>query len=65
MNGIEFLRALRADGRRQAARRGVLHHRERHRPHPARRSEPGADEYIMKPFDGDILDAKFAQVGLL
>jgi two-component system chemotaxis response regulator CheY len=25
----------------------------------------GADEYIMKPFDGDIIEAKFAQVGLL
>lgn len=24
----------------------------------------GADEYIMKPFDGDILLAKFAQAGL-
>ena len=24
----------------------------------------GADEYIMKPFDGDIIAAKFAQVGL-
>ena len=25
----------------------------------------GADEYIMKPFDGDILVAKFAEVGLV
>ena len=25
----------------------------------------GANEYIMKPFDSDILQAKFAQVGLL
>ena len=24
-----------------------------------------ADEYIMKPFDKDILEAKFSQVGLL
>ena len=24
----------------------------------------GADEYIMKPFDGDIIASKFAQVGL-
>lgn len=24
----------------------------------------GADEYIMKPFDGDIIAAKFAEVGL-
>ena len=25
----------------------------------------GADEYIMKPFDRDILESKFRQVGLL
>ncbi|MDP3745927.1 MAG: response regulator [Phenylobacterium sp.] len=25
----------------------------------------GADEYIMKPFDGDIIAAKFAEVGLV
>ena len=27
--------------------------------------EAGADEYIMKPFDRDILEAKFSQAGLL
>ena len=27
--------------------------------------DAGADEYIMKPFDGDIIEAKFAQAGLL
>ena len=26
--------------------------------------EAGADEYVMKPFDGDILSSKFADVGL-
>ena len=25
----------------------------------------GANEYIMKPFDGDIIQSKFAQVGLI
>jgi two-component system chemotaxis response regulator CheY len=25
----------------------------------------GASEYIMKPFDGEILEAKFSEVGLL
>ena len=25
----------------------------------------GADEYIMKPFDGEIIAAKFAEAGLL
>ena len=27
--------------------------------------DAGADEYIMKPFDGDIIAAKFAQAGLI
>jgi two-component system chemotaxis response regulator CheY len=27
--------------------------------------EEGADEYIMKPFDSDIVQSKFEQVGLL
>ncbi len=27
--------------------------------------EAGADEYIMKPFDREIIEAKFAQVGLV
>lgn len=27
--------------------------------------ESGANEYIMKPFDSEIIQAKFAQVGLL
>lgn len=27
--------------------------------------EAGADEYIMKPFDGEIVESKFYQTGLL
>lgn len=27
--------------------------------------DAGADEYIMKPFDGDIIEAKLSEVGLL
>ena len=27
--------------------------------------ECGANEYIMKPFDSEIIQAKFTQVGLL
>lgn len=27
--------------------------------------DAGADEYVMKPFDGDIIAAKFAEAGLL
>ena len=25
----------------------------------------GADEYMMKPFDGDILQSKFAEAGIV
>ena len=25
----------------------------------------GADEYVMKPFDGDIIESKFAETGLV
>jgi two-component system, chemotaxis family, chemotaxis protein CheY len=31
----------------------------------ARALHAGADEYIMKPFDRDIVEAKFQQVGLV
>jgi two-component system chemotaxis response regulator CheY len=33
--------------------------------HIARALNAGADEYIMKPFDKDIVAAKFQEVGLL
>src|SRR6201989_1083075 len=33
--------------------------------HTSRALAAGANEYIMKPFDKDIISAKFAEVGLL
>jgi two-component system, chemotaxis family, chemotaxis protein CheY len=33
--------------------------------HSARALHAGANEYIMKPFDKDIVTAKFQEVGLL
>ena len=33
--------------------------------HIAKAMRAGADEYIMKPFDRDIMEAKFQEVGLL
>jgi two-component system chemotaxis response regulator CheY len=33
--------------------------------HIARALHAGADEYIMKPFDKEIIAAKFQQVGLI
>ena len=34
-------------------------------PHIQAAIDAGADEYIMKPFDVEIIESKFAQVGLL
>jgi len=63
MNGIDFLRHLRQEpgGDRPTVvfctvESDVAHIREA--------LEAGADEYIMKPFDGDIIASKLAEVGL-
>ncbi len=64
MNGIEFLRALRqTDG--GAAPVVIFCTTENDVPHIREAIAAGANEYIMKPFDGDIIQSKFAQVGLL
>ena len=33
--------------------------------HISRAISAGADEYVMKPFDREIIEAKFQEVGLL
>jgi two-component system chemotaxis response regulator CheY len=64
MNGIEFLRQLRRiDGGAQPV--VVFCTTENDMNHIQEAIGAGANEYIMKPFDSDILHAKFAQVGLL
>ena len=64
MNGIEFLRALRGlpGGSDPVV---LLCTTENDIHHIQEAIGAGANEYIMKPFDSDILQAKFAQVGLL
>ncbi|MFN3075577.1 MAG: PleD family two-component system response regulator [Alphaproteobacteria bacterium] len=64
MSGIEFLRELRAlpGGDRPIV---VFCTTENDIEHIQEAIEAGANEYIMKPFDSEILQAKFAQVGLL
>ena len=64
MNGLEFLRALRQEPGGHApvvvfctVETGLDHIHEA--------LESGADEYVMKPFDGDIIAAKFAEAGAL
>ncbi len=64
MNGIEFLKALRAEF--GPADPPVLFcTTENDMSFIEQAIEHGAQEFIMKPFDEDILVGKFAQVGLL
>ncbi|HYE46950.1 MAG TPA: response regulator [Caulobacter sp.] len=63
MNGIDFLRQLRADP--DGDKPTVVFCSVETDPHRIREAlDAGASEYIMKPFDGDIIEAKFAEAGL-
>jgi two-component system chemotaxis response regulator CheY len=64
MNGLEFLKALRQLPA-GATPIVVFCTTENDLAHIEAALASGADEYIMKPFDSDIVQAKFAQVGLL
>jgi two-component system chemotaxis response regulator CheY len=63
-NGIEFLRELRAlEGVEQPV--VVFCTTENDMTHIQAAIRAGANEYIMKPFDSEIIESKFTQVGLL
>lgn len=64
MSGIEFLRALRKmpGGERPLV---VFCTTENDIQHIQEALESGANEYIMKPFDSDIVRDKFSQIGLM
>jgi two-component system, chemotaxis family, chemotaxis protein CheY len=64
MDGYEFLKQLRVlpNGRDPKV---VFCTTENDIAHIARAMHAGADEYIMKPFDKDIMTAKFQEVGLV
>jgi len=64
MNGLEFLKALRgtAGGTQPVV---VFCTTENDLAHIQEALAAGADEYIMKPFDSEIIQAKFEQVGLI
>ncbi len=64
MNGIEFLRQLRRTPGGEAPV-VVFCTTENDVPHIQEAIAAGANEYIMKPFDSDIIQNKLAQVGLL
>jgi two-component system chemotaxis response regulator CheY len=64
MNGIEFLRHLRQEPGGETPTVvfcTVENDLERIR----EALDAGAREYIMKPFDGDIIASKFAEAGLV
>ena len=63
MNGIEFLCALRAEFSPDDPA-VVFFTTENDVAFITRAIEAGAQEYIMKPFDADILLGKLAQIGL-
>jgi two-component system chemotaxis response regulator CheY len=64
MDGYEFLRSLRklTGGNKPQV---IFCTTENDVAHIAKALHAGADEYIMKPFDKDILIAKLKEVGLL
>ena len=64
MDGYDFLRVLRGlpGGERPKV---VFCTTENDVAHIARALQAGANEYIMKPFDKDIVEAKFQEIGLI
>jgi two-component system chemotaxis response regulator CheY len=64
MNGIEFLRALRslAGGDQPIV---VFYTTENSMKNIHEAISAGANEYIMKPFDSDVVQSKFEQVGIV
>jgi len=64
MNGIEFLYKLRELKNGQAPK-VILCSVENDLDHIHEAMDAGANEYIMKPFDSDIIQSKLMQVGLL
>lgn len=64
MNGIDFLKALRQEQGGDSPI-VVFCTTENDIGHITEAISAGANEYIMKPFDRDILEDKFSEVGLM
>lgn len=64
MSGIEFLRELRGrDGGTEPL--VIFCTTENDMAHIQEAMSAGANEYIMKPFDSEIIQSKFSQIGLI
>lgn len=64
MNGLDFLKTLRKEPSGEAPK-VVFCTTENDMTHITEALRHGADEYIMKPFDSDIIASKLAEVGLV
>ncbi|PZO86766.1 MAG: two-component system response regulator [Micavibrio aeruginosavorus] len=64
MSGIEFLEKLRAS-EGGTAPKVIFCTTENDMAHITRAMGAGADEYIMKPFDAEIIGYKLSQLGLI
>lgn len=64
MSGIEFLEKLRQMPGGTSPK-VVFCTTENDMAHIQRALTAGADEYIMKPFDSEIIESKFSQIGLI
>ncbi len=64
MNGIDFLRQLRREPGGEAPV-VIFCTVENEAANILEALQAGANEYIMKPFDGDIIEAKFAEAGVI
>lgn len=64
MSGIEFLEKLREMDNGDTPK-VVFCTTENDMNHIQRAIQAGANEYIMKPFDGEIIESKFSQIGLI
>lgn len=63
MSGIEFLEKLR-QMENGSSPKVVFCTTENDIAHIQRAIKAGANEYIMKPFDSEIIESKFSQIGL-
>lgn len=64
MNGIDFLKKLRAESGGDAPV-VVFCTTENDLSHITAAIQAGANEYIMKPFDREIIESKFSEAGLV